>query len=78
MRIFSTADRVTQPTYGPGTVTSANDRHTIIDFDNHGVRTFITTMATLQATSEPAPPRAKTRRPARKKAAAAPKATSTE
>jgi RNA polymerase-interacting CarD/CdnL/TRCF family regulator len=65
MRIFAVGDRVTQPQYGAGTVTSANTHHTIIDFDEHGVRTFVTSMVSLEATSNPAPPRnarAKSRR----------------
>ena len=62
MAKFSAGDRVVQPQYGAGTVTVANDRHTVIDFDEHGVRTFITTMVTLDATSEPAPARATTRK----------------
>jgi hypothetical protein len=62
MRIYAAGDRVVQPQYGPGTVTSANERHTVIEFDNHGVRTFVTAMVTLEATSEPAPPRAKAAR----------------
>ena len=70
MRIYSAGDRVTQPQYGPGTVTAANERHTVIEFDNGGVRTFVTAMVTLETTSEPAPPRVKAarRRAPRKKA----------
>jgi hypothetical protein len=48
-------DRVTQPQYGDGTVTAANDRHTIIDFDDHGSRTFITVLVQLQRASTIAP-----------------------
>jgi phosphoglycolate phosphatase-like HAD superfamily hydrolase len=70
MANFGVGDRVAQPTYGLGTVTSANDRHTVIDFDAHGVRTFVTAMVTLERSSEPAPPRAK--RSARRKAVAQP------
>jgi Protein of unknown function (DUF3553) len=59
MRAFAAGDRVTQPQYGAGTVTSVNARHTVIDFDQHGVRTFVTTMVTLESTTEPAPASAK-------------------
>jgi hypothetical protein len=59
MRAFAVGDRVTQPQYGAGTVTSVNARHTVIDFDQHGVRTFVTTMVTLESTTEPAPAAAK-------------------
>ncbi|MFN8057988.1 MAG: hypothetical protein U0Q12_12540 [Vicinamibacterales bacterium] len=57
MAVFGVGDRVVQPQYGPGTITSVSGRHTVIDFDNHGVRTFITTMVSLETTNEPAPPR---------------------
>lgn len=59
MRIFAVGNRVVQPQYGSGTITSANDRHTVIDFDNHGIRTFVTPMVKLEPTTEPAPSRRK-------------------
>jgi hypothetical protein len=61
-------DRVVQPQYGPGTIADANAEHTIIDFDNHGVRTFITSMVTLERTNEPAPVRVKATRRTKKAA----------
>jgi len=65
MQAFSVGDRVTQLQYGDGTITIANDRHTIIDFDAHGVRTFLTSVVRLERTSTVAPPK-----PAKRKAAA--------
>jgi hypothetical protein len=65
---FSVGDRVTQATYGTGTITAANERHTVIDFDEHGVRTFSTPLVRLERSTSAAPHRAaKTTR--RKKAA---------
>jgi hypothetical protein len=69
MRIYASGDRVTQPQYGPGTVTSANAQHTVIDFDGHGSRRFVTSMVMLEATTQPAPrpspkPKARRRTPA--------------
>jgi len=61
MRLFAKGDRVTQPNYGPGTVTEANAYHTVIEFDEHGVRTFVTDRVILETTSEPAPARSKGR-----------------
>lgn len=61
MRVFAIGDRVSQPQYGAGTVTAANGRHTVIDFDEHGVRTFVTSMVRLEETSAPAPVRTKGR-----------------
>lgn len=59
MKMFSKGARVAQPTYGPGTITDANDHHTVIDFDNHGPRKFVTSLVVLESTSEPAPNRPK-------------------
>ena len=58
MRLFTKGNRVTQPQYGAGTITSTDDQYTVIEFDQHGRRTFITTLVTLDATDEPAPTRA--------------------
>jgi len=71
MRLFSKGDRVTQPNYGAGTVTEANAYHTVIEFDEHGVRTFVTDRVVLEPTDEPAPARARgarAKRAPRKKA----------
>jgi hypothetical protein len=66
-------DRVTQLQYGAGTITDVDVHHTVIDFDEHGVRRFVTNLVQLQPTTDPAPPpRAaarRARRPAAKKAA---------
>ncbi len=70
MKLFTKGNRVSQPNYGAGTVVSSDERYTVIEFDNHGRRVFITDMVTLGKTDEPAP--AKTTRGRRKKAAAAP------
>ncbi len=49
------AVRVTQVTYGAGTVTSSDERYTVIEFDQHGRRVFLTDMVALAKTDEPAP-----------------------
>jgi hypothetical protein len=59
VRIFPKGARITQPTYGTGTVTDADAHHTVIDFDNHGLRKFVTSLVVLESTNEPAPVRAK-------------------
>jgi len=71
MRIFAVGDRVAQTQYGAGTVTDANERYTVIDFDNHGIHRFVTSVVRLESTTEPAPPRAPKKRASRKKADAA-------
>lgn len=73
MSLYSAGARVTQAQYGDGTVTAANDRHTVIDFDMHGVRTFATSIVRLERSTTLAPPKAeKPRRRAVKRAVAAP------
>ena len=67
MKNWSKGDRVTQPTYGAGTLVEVNEHHTVIDFDEHGRRVFATRLVALQATSEPAPHKAPTRKRAVKK-----------
>lgn len=68
MKSWSKGDRVVQPTYGPGTLVEVNEHHTVIDFDEHGRRTFATRLVVLQSTNEPAP-----NKPARKRATRKPK-----
>ena len=55
MKLFAKGNRVTQANYGAGTITSSDERYTVIEFDNHGQRKFITDMVTLGQTDEPAP-----------------------
>jgi hypothetical protein len=71
MRIFNKGDRITQPQYGDGTVTDANERHTVIDFDEHGLRTFSTPLVKLGRSDVAAPARSSARRASRKKTAGA-------
>jgi hypothetical protein len=71
MAFHAKGDRVTQPQYGPGTVTDVNAHHTVIDFDQHGVRTFVTNLVKLEPTTEARPaPRASAARKRTKRAAA--------
>ena len=69
MGSYSVGDRVLQASYGTGTITASNERHTIIDFDEHGIRTFSTTIVRLERTSVTAPGR-----PAKRKSTRKPKA----
>ncbi len=57
MKLFAKGNRVTQPDYGSGTITSTDERYTVIEFDNHGRRVFVTDMVTLGKSDEPAPDR---------------------
>ena len=52
---YTPGDRVAHTQYGDGTVNSVNEYHTVIDFDAHGVRTFVSPRVVLSASSTPAP-----------------------
>jgi hypothetical protein len=67
MKNWSKGDRVSQPTYGAGTLVEVNEHHTVIDFDEHGRRVFATRLVVLQASSEPAPAKAARKRAVKKK-----------
>ena len=67
--MYSTGDRVSQPQYGHGTVTTVNKYHTVIDFDEHGSRTFATPRVHLERSLTAAPfkkPRRSTKSPAKR------------
>ena len=69
MRLYQPGDRVSQTQYGHGTVIKADQYHTRIDFDAHGLRTFSTgRVTTLEPSDTVAPP--KPARQRRKPAAA--------
>lgn len=70
MKAWTKGDRVLQPTYGSGTLVEVNEHHTVIEFDEHGRKTFATRLVVLQATSEPAP----TKSPRKRATKAKPKA----
>jgi hypothetical protein len=65
MFTHSTGDRVAHAQYGDGTVSSVNQYHTVIEFDAHGVRTFVSPRVVLTHSTTPAP-----EKPVRRKAAA--------
>jgi hypothetical protein len=48
-------DRVSHGTYGAGTITELDVHHTVIDFDAHGVRRFLSDRVVLEHTSDPGP-----------------------
>jgi len=66
MKNWSKGDRVSQPTYGAGTLVEVNEHHTVIDFDEHGLRRFATAMVKLErsTTVEPDKPPKRTRKKA--------------
>ena len=72
MKPYSIGARVSQATYGTGTITLTNEYHTVIDFDEHGPRTFATGLVQLEHSSTVAPEKPKRAR--RKSAPRLPKA----
>ena len=70
MHRFSVGDRVSQSQYGAGTVTGVDERHTIIAFDEHGIRTFVTAIVKLEASDTEKPVKAKRARKTTAKTAA--------
>lgn len=55
--VFSTKDRVKNPTFGLGTISHVDARYTTIVFDEHGTKKFLTPMVQLEHTTTPAPER---------------------
>jgi hypothetical protein len=74
---FEVGARVHEPTYGPGSVISVEDAFTRIQFDDNTVRKFLTSLARLEPTNEPAPA-ARPQRTRRRKAASSAKSTKTK
>jgi hypothetical protein len=55
VKLYSIGARVSQTQYGAGTITAANEYHTVIDFDEHGSRTFATHLVQLAHSDTAAP-----------------------
>jgi RNA polymerase-interacting CarD/CdnL/TRCF family regulator len=75
MKRFEVGSRVVEPTYGLGSVVAVEDAYTRVQFDEHGVKKFLTSMSHLEPSDEPVPAglRGKVRKKrAPKKVAAAP------
>ncbi len=66
MKSWAKGDRVSQPTYGAGTLVEVNEHHTVIDFDEHGRKTFASRLVVIQSTNEPAPTKAPRKRAVKK------------
>ena len=55
MKRFDIGSRVHEPTYGHGSVIAVEDAFTRIQFDDNTVRKFLTSLAKIEPSSEPAP-----------------------
>ena len=56
MKRFDVGSRVVEPTYGLGSVVSVEDNYTRVQFDEHGMKKFLTSMSRLEPSNEPVPP----------------------
>jgi len=59
MKRFEVGARVVEPTYGLGSVVAVEDAYTRVQFDDHGVKKFLTSMSKLEPSDEPVPPGAR-------------------
>ena len=55
MKRFDVGSRIHEPTYGLGSVIAIEDAFIRIQFDDNSVRKFLTSLAKLEHSSEPAP-----------------------
>jgi hypothetical protein len=46
---------VVEPTYGLGSVIAVEDAYTRVQFDEHGIKKFLTSMSKLEPSNEPVP-----------------------
>src|SRR4030095_4202759 len=69
MKRFEVGARVMEPTYGLGSVIAVEDAYTRVQFDEHGVKKFLTSMSRLEPSDEPAPAGARGVKPRKKRVA---------
>ena len=55
MKRFEVGARVVEPTYGLGSVIAVEDAYTRVQFDEHGIKKFLTSMSHLEPSDEPIP-----------------------
>lgn len=67
MKRYEVGARIVEPTYGLGSVIAIEDAYTRIQFDEHGVKKFLTSLARLEPSDEPAPAKTRGGKPRRKR-----------
>ncbi len=55
MKRFDVGARVVEPTYGLGSVIAVEDAYTRVQFDEHGIKKFLTSMSHIEPSNEPVP-----------------------
>jgi hypothetical protein len=68
VQVLSEGQTIRHDQYGLGTVTESNIERTTIDFDNHGVKKFVTSIWVAELVGEPPADRPVRRRGRRKTA----------
>ena len=68
MKRFEVGSRVVEPTYGLGSVIAIEDAYTRVQFDESGVKKFLTRLSRLEPSDKPAPARSARSRGKRKTA----------
>ena len=59
---LSVSQRVTHTKYGLGVISELDSQYTVIDFDEFGVKKFLTRIVTLESSDEPLPKRRRRRK----------------
>lgn len=59
---LSVSQRVTHEKYGLGVISEADAEYTVIEFDEHGSKKFLTRLVALQNSDEPPPKRRRARK----------------
>ena len=67
MKRFEVGARVVEPTYGLGSVVAVEDAYTRVQFDEHGVKKFMTSMSKLEPSNEPVPAGLRSTKPRKKR-----------
>jgi len=67
MKRFEVGSRVVEPTYGLGSVVAVEDAYTRVQFDEHGVKKFMTSMSKLEPSNEPVPAGLRSSKPRKKR-----------
>ena len=68
MKRFEVGARVVEPTYGLGSVVAVEDAYTRVQFDEHGIKKFLTSMSRLEPSDEPVPAGLRSGKPRKKRA----------
>ncbi len=72
MRRFDVGARVVDPSYGHGVVVAVEDEYIRVQFDDHGVKKFLTSLSRLEPSNAPAPSGSRSSKSRRKRKTAKP------